>query len=124
MKGNRIPIILNITNPTTVDSYYEFSDQAKKFRESGLGDEFITPDEVRESGTDSVIGRDSGQGGNEKTYVTYSSNQVYQLGSKQDIEGFKNFVSGEPSTSVKPTNINLNLFGLEGFNIPDTGDTC
>lgn len=93
MKGNRIPIILNITNPTTVDSYYEFSDQAKKFRESGLGDEFITPDEVREPGTDSVIGRDSGQGGNEKTYVTYSSNQVYQLGSKQDVEGFKKFVA-------------------------------
>ncbi len=95
MKGTRIPIILNITNPTIVDSYYEFTDKAEKFRESGLGDEYVTPDEVRESGTDSVIGRDSGQGGNEKTYVTYSSNQVYQLGSKQDIEGFKKFTQKE-----------------------------
>ena len=92
IKGKRIPIILNITNPTVVSTEFEFSDKAKQFRESGLGDEFVTPDEVRKPGTDSVIGRDSGQGGNEKTYVTYSSNQVHQLGSKQDIEGFKGFV--------------------------------
>jgi hypothetical protein len=94
MKGRRNPILLNITNPTIVDEKYEFSDQAKKFRESGLGDEFVTPDEVREQNTDSVIGRDSGQGGNEKTYITYKADQVYQLGSKQDIEGFKKFVTG------------------------------
>lgn len=95
MKGNRIPIILNITNPTIVDSYYEFSNKAKKFRDGGIGDEYVTPDEVRESGTDSVIGRDSGQGNDEKTYVTYSSNQVYQLGNKQDIERFKNWIKSE-----------------------------
>jgi len=95
MKGKRIPILLNITNPTIVDSYYEFTDKAKKFRESGLGDEFVTPDEVRKPGTDSVIGRDSGQGKTEKTYVVYNSNQTHQLGTKQDIEGFKNFVQGE-----------------------------
>jgi len=92
MKGKRIPILLNITNPTIVDSYYEFTDKAKKFRESGLGDEFVTPDEVRKPGTDSVIGRDSGQGETEKTYVVYNSNQAHQLGGKQDIEGFKSFI--------------------------------
>jgi len=124
MKGKRNPIILNIINPTIVDEQYEFSDKAKKFRESGLGDKFVTPDEVKKENTDSVIGRDSGQGGNEKTYITYKPEQVHALGSKQDIAGFKKFVSDELSTSVKPTNTNLNLFGLEGFNIPDTGDTC
>jgi hypothetical protein len=100
MKGKRNPIILNIINPTIVDEQYEFSDKAKKFRESGLGDEFVTPDEVREQNTDSVIGRDSGQGGNEKTYITYKADQVYQLGSKQDIEGFKKFVKTGGQLSI------------------------
>jgi hypothetical protein len=100
MKGNRNPVLINITNPTEISSEYEFTDKAQKFRESGLGDEYVTPDEVRKKGTDSVIGRDSGQGFNEKTYVTYNSNQVYQLGSKEDIEGFKEFV-GESEQTVE-----------------------
>jgi hypothetical protein len=101
MKGNRNPVLINITNPTEISSEYEFTDKAQKFRESGLGDEYVTPDEVRKKGTDSVIGRDSGQGFNEKTYVTYNSNQVYQLGSKQDIEGFKNFVENRSFNQVE-----------------------
>ena len=105
IKGKRIPILLNITNPTIVDSYYEFTDQAKKFRESELGDEYVTPDEVREKNTDSVIGRDSGQGANEKTYVTYKKEQVYQLGSKQDIQGFKEFAQGTQPTTQPVTKI-------------------
>jgi hypothetical protein len=105
IKGKRIPILLNITNPTIVDSYYEFTDQAKKFRESGIGDEYVTPDEVREKNTDSVIGRDSGQGANEKTYVTYKKEQVYQLGSKQDIQGFKEFAQGTQPTAQPVTKI-------------------
>jgi len=102
IKGKRIPILLNITNPTIVDSYYEFTDRAKEFRESGLGDEYVTPDEVREKNTDSVIGRDSGQGADEKTYVTYKKEQVHQLGTKQDIEGFKEFVGRDNVSFFRP----------------------
>jgi hypothetical protein len=109
LKGNRIPILLNINNPTIVDSYYEFTDKAKQFRESGLGDEYVTPDEMKQEGTDAVIGRDSGQSSEENTYVTYKADQVHQLGTKQDIEGFKKFVekTSAPAETVK---VNSTIF--------------
>ena len=110
MKGNRNPVLINITNPTEVSSEYEFTDKAQKFRESGLGDEYVTPDEVRKKGTDSVIGRDSGQGINEKTYVTYNSSQVYQLGTKQDIERFKEFVKSPEGRTTSPETDELSLY--------------
>jgi len=75
-------------------------------------------------GYNSLREEDELRGKDFNTTIVFEPEQIHILGGKEDIEGFKNFVSGEPSTSVKPTNINLNLFGLEGFNIPDTGDTC
>lgn len=96
----KIPLILNITNPTIVDPYYQFTDKAKMFRDLGLGDTYVTPDEVKKSNTDAVIGRDSGQSIDEQTYITYQADQVHILGSKQDIQGFKEWVSNNKSESL------------------------
>jgi hypothetical protein len=123
MKGNRNPVLINITNPTEISSEYEFTDKAQKFRESGLGDEYVTPDEVRKKGTDSVIGRDSGQGFSEKTYVTYNSNQVYQLGSKQDIERFKEFV-GKEEVELSPEEMYQKSLDLSDKEIEERINKC
>jgi methyl-accepting chemotaxis protein len=102
MKGSRKPILIDIKNPTIVDPYYEFTDRAKMFRESGLGDSYVTPDEMRKPGTDSVIGRDSGQSGSENSYIIYQSKQVHQLGTDEDAENFKKFLES-PSKKTEST---------------------
>lgn len=44
------------------------------------------------------------------SYVVFEPEQIYILGSNQDIEGFKKFVSGQPSTAVDLTSEQENMF--------------
>jgi hypothetical protein len=60
--------------------------------------------------------------GKKKYIEDYTSNYRLIEKLKQEVALLKERIKEQ--TRNKPTNNNLNLFGLEGFNIPDTGDTC
>ena len=114
MKGKRKPILIDIKNPTIVDPYYEFTDRAKMFRDNGMGDSYVTPDEMRQPGTDAVIGRDSGQSGSENSYIVYQSKQVHQLGTEEDAESFKKFVEQKSTGEETPDSVKSKVLDENG----------
>ena len=60
--------------------------------------------------------------GKKKYIEDYTSNYKLIEKLKQEVALLKERIKEQSRN--KSTNTNLNLFGLEGFNIPDTGDTC
>jgi len=95
------PLIVNIKNPVEVTD--------KKLLRKTYGN-FINPEELLKNNVDGVIGIDAGQKEG-KTFVVKNPEQIHILGSKQDIQGFKQFVK-EP---IKQQG-QLSLFSEESFN--------
>ena len=98
--GNLIPSLLNITAPLTSEL---------KFNRRRLKPGFISPartvdarDLLRiNSNNDGLIGVDYSDTEN-STYVVKEPEQIHILGSKQDIEGFKKFVSKPIEKEITP----------------------
>ena len=102
-KGKRRPVAMNIENPTVLDPSYEFTDKAADIRTNSFGSNLITPAEARQPGTDGVIGRDLFQSEGRNTYVSFEPNQVLPLGSKQDVEMFKQWKEGQTVSQAAPS---------------------
>jgi len=85
---NVIKAVVNVQNPYIAPS--EIADVPEEVHDT---DEFTAPRIVksRNLGYDSVIGVDAGQKEG-KTIVIFNPEQIHILGSKQDIEGFKQYV--------------------------------
>jgi len=84
-----VSTIVNVKNP-----YRTKSEMADVPKELHITDEYTNPRIVKSDKNeyDSVIGKDAGQiEGN--TIAIFEPEQIHILGNKQDIEGFKNFVS-------------------------------
>jgi predicted kinase len=92
-EGKLQAMLINVVNPTILDEDIELTDKAVMIRNIDANDNVLTPFEALEEGTDSIIGRDYGQFYDEKTYVTFKSNQVHVLGTEQDMNRFKEFVN-------------------------------
>jgi len=92
VKTNKIfPVVLNAKNLVLVDS-----PQAQEQQ----GDAILrTKDKI------SDIGRTGYEPDLAHQYIVFNTNQIHILGDKQDIEGFKNFVSTGVPVSVKGINI-------------------
>ena len=82
-----IPVIINLQNPVLLDNVSFKETETNKEGDGIIGTNIIDP-----------------LGGRENQIVVRDASQAIALGSKEDIEGFKNFVT-QPSTSVKPENI-------------------
>ena len=102
-KGKRRPVAMNIENPTVLDPSYEFTDKAADIRTNSFSSNLITPAEARQPGTDGVIGRDLFQSEGRNTYVSFEPNQVLPLGSKQDVEMFKQWKEGQTVSQAAPS---------------------
>ena len=90
--------ILNMTSPQEYKDYREMHSFVSK-DERIDGYYFVLPDVLQGENKDSVIlndyiEQDMSPGGID--YVVFEPEQIHILGSKQDIEGFKNFVSTQP----------------------------
>jgi hypothetical protein len=83
-KAQVVPAIINLENPVTLDDV--------EFKET----------ETNKEG-DGIIGLNIKDplGGIETQYVVRDANQVHVLGSKKDIEDFKNFIRQNKSTSIE-----------------------
>jgi hypothetical protein len=92
---NIIRAVVNIQNPYTAPS--EIADVPEEVHDT---DAFTAPRVVksRNSGYDSVVGKDAGQEKGD-TIAVFEPQQILVLGSKEDIEGFRRFVS--PSLTAK-----------------------
>jgi len=97
--GKLLNVILNFKNP------YEYGDYRTSLNKQGelsipdypVVDE-ITSDEIKEienKGYDSVIGYGIGLYNKDLEYVAFEPEQIHILGSKEDIQGFKDFVQGD-----------------------------
>lgn len=90
--------ILNMTSPQEYKDYREMHSFVSK-DERIDGHYFVLPDVLQGENKDSVIlndyiEQDMSPGGID--YVVFEPEQIHILGSKQDIEGFKRFVSTQP----------------------------
>jgi hypothetical protein len=90
--------ILNMTSPQEYKDYREMHSFVSK-DERIDGHYFVLPDVLQGENKDSVIlndyiEQDMSPGGID--YVVFEPEQIHILGSKQDIEGFKEFVSTQP----------------------------
>jgi hypothetical protein len=96
------PYTLNLKNP------YIVSDEGSTYREESYYERIK---KAKELGHDGVIIKDTFdskfQTKPEDIYVVFKTNQIEQLGGKQDIEGFKRFVSTQPTTQPIVSNISL-----------------
>ncbi|TXG82356.1 MAG: hypothetical protein E6R13_05100, partial [Spirochaetes bacterium] len=66
---------------------------------------------AKKEGKDSYIAKNINDGGLGDVYAVFEPEQIHILGSKQDIEGFKDFVS-KSNNNLKPGE-QLSLFGLD-----------
>jgi len=81
--GVAVPMLINSVNP--------YIETERKLLKETYG-KFVNPKDLIKDGIDAVIGQDAGQKEG-KTIVVTNPEQIYILGTKQDIEGFKKFVS-------------------------------
>ena len=88
-KPNIIPVILNISNIKRVEEGKNWGqgDWNKLISKEQEADAFIYSNKIENKGKDS--------------YVVFEPEQIHILGSKQDIEGFKEFVTQPTTQSVK-----------------------
>ena len=88
--------ILNFKNPQTKSfkKYFE-SNPTKSFKHYRED-----VNEAIQNGYDSLIATNVIDWSNENQYIAFEPEQIHELGTKQDVEGFKEFVSTQPSTSV------------------------
>jgi hypothetical protein len=91
IKGKINAAILNFKNPNT--EYYYHADFKEK-----AGYKSIYEGIKIKSSEDSLVGLRAETSGEIKEYVAFEPEQIHILGSKQDIEGFKEFVS-KPATN-------------------------
>ena len=86
--------ILNFKNPQTKSfkKYFE-SNPTKSFKHYRED-----VNEAIQNGYDSLIATNVIDWSNENQYIAFEPEQIHELGTKQDVEGFKEFVSTQPST--------------------------
>ena len=83
--GVAVPMLINSVNP--------YIETERKLLRETYG-KFVNPKDLIKDGVDAVIGQDAGQKEG-KTIVVTNPEQIHILGSKQDVEGFKEFVAGQ-----------------------------
>jgi alkylated DNA repair dioxygenase AlkB len=98
-KGEVKSVILNFKNPDT--GYYFHPDFGKKDGYKSITN--LTQEEQENIGVnnDSVVGLRQDDYKEIKEYVAKDINQIHILGSKKDINGFKEFMQKETKSSVK-----------------------
>ena len=86
-KPNIIPVILNVSNIKRVEEGKNWGqgDWSKLISKEKEANAFVYDNKIENKGNDS--------------YVVFEPDQIHILGSKQDIEGFKEFVKGQTKTS-------------------------
>ena len=100
-KGRVISAILNIKNPTISTSKESFADN--------LSEKSI------QKGTDGVRREFIAKHNNE--WIAFESEQIHILGSKQDIEGFKEFVNENKSNKVNLDDIITDLLANYSYTV-------
>ena len=90
-KGDVVTAIVNITNPATAKEVGGGTKQVI------LNNTYIDSNRISEKSknNDGIIGEREGVTNTGTEYIVKSSKQIHILGSKQDIEGFKQFVSNK-----------------------------
>lgn len=97
--GNLIPAILNITTPFTSEQKF-MRRRLKPGYESPQGTIDARDLLFQNKNNDGLVGVDYSDQEN-NTYVIREPEQIHILGSKQDVEGFKEFVSTQPAAAPK-----------------------
>jgi len=98
------PVVLNIKNPG--DGIQLLSDKYEEFTET----DFLEQEDIEDfkaQGYDGLTGADFLEYNPE--FIVFNANQVHVLGSKEDIERFKNFVSTKTSEEKTEDKLNLEI---------------
>ena len=99
-----IPVLLNIQNPLSHD--YEASAFPDKYKEGKYDTAYIAARQVNKAiaeNYDSAIYENIKDPFTSNSYGVFDTKQIYILGSKQDIKGFKDFVSKTPDIAFSRT---------------------
>ena len=104
----QIPVLLNIKNPG--NGIQLLSDKYEEFTET----DFLEQDDIeefKEMGYDGLTGADFLEYNPE--FIVFDANQVYVLGSEQDIQGFNKFVATPAAPAVQEKTITYTPVGKE-----------
>lgn len=89
-RPNQYAVLLNVESPEYLESTRQFFDEdAQKFKEEGI-------DTVISTKTLIVNGKEMPE-----EIISFDSSKIYSLGSKKDIQGFRDFVKNQKGDSLE-----------------------